>query len=248
MRALYVIGIGAGNPQHLTLEAVEALKNVDVVLAFQKESKEELLALRRQILERYAPLASLVAMPDPPRERRPKEYVGEVKKWLAARAELLEQTIAEHVAEDATAAVLVWGDPSLYDSTLRILDDLQLQTDVHVIPGITAIQALTAAHKIPLNLIGSDITITTARKFAEQPSAENSVVMLDGGAAWMVQKDPHAYIWWGAYLGMGKEVLRSGYISDIGAEIVELKEKLRNQYGWIMDIYLVRSVTNEAAG
>jgi precorrin-6A synthase len=47
--------------------------------------------------------------------------------------------------EDECGAFLVWGDPSLYDSTLRIIDQLiargAVTFEYEVIPGISAIQA-----------------------------------------------------------------------------------------------------------
>lgn len=241
MRTLFVIGIGAGSPQHLTLEAVAALQQVDAVLAFDKgDVKEDLLALRRTILAAHAPDVPLITMADPPRDRRPKEYVGEVKRWLTERSELLEQTIVANIPEEGAAAILVWGDPSLYDSTLRILAAMRTEVRIKVIPGITAIQALTAAHAIPLNRIGSEITITTARQFPDTYNKDNCVVMLDGGAAWLTCTDPNAYIWWGAYLGMPYQEIRAGFIKDIGHELSALKQELRARHGWIMDIYLVR--------
>ena len=133
-------------------------------------------------LAAHAPDVPLITMADPPRDRRPKEYVGEVKRWLTERSELLEQTIVANIPEDGAAAILVWGDPSLYDSTLRILAAMRTEVRIKVIPGITAIQALTAAHAIPLNRIGSEITITTARQFPDTYNKDNCVVMLDGGA------------------------------------------------------------------
>ena len=63
--------------------------------------------------------------------------------------------------------MLVWGDPSLYDSSLRIVDRLRddgLDIRVRVIPGITSLQALTAAHAIPLNRLGAPVLITTGRQ------------------------------------------------------------------------------------
>ncbi|MDO5076291.1 precorrin-6A synthase (deacetylating) [Corynebacterium sp.] len=248
MRTVFVIGIGAGSPQHVTLEAIAALRQTDVVLAFDKgEVKEDLLALRREILAAHAPHVPLVTMVDPPRDRQPKQYVGEVKRWLHARSELLQEALLEHVPESGAAAILVWGDPSLYDSTLRILANMQTQVRVKVIPGITAIQALTAAHAIPLNRIASDITITTGRQFPDTYNKDNCVVMLDGGAAWRTCTDPDAYIWWGAYLGMEYEVTRAGFIREIGEDLERLKQSLRDQHGWIMDIYLVRILTQEEA-
>ena len=49
---------------------------------------------------------------------------------------------------------MVWGDPSLYDSTLRIAERLDPIPSVKVVPGITSIQALAAAHQIPINDLG----------------------------------------------------------------------------------------------
>ncbi|WJZ02043.1 precorrin-6A synthase (deacetylating) [Corynebacterium freiburgense] len=242
MRRLFVIGIGAGSPQHVTLEAVDALRDVGVVLAFDKgESKDALLALRREILANHAPDIPLVLMPDPPRDRNPEQYIGEVRRWLDERAALLEHALIEHTEEGEAAAILVWGDPSLYDSTLRIIGQLGIEVETRVIPGITAIQALTAAHGITLNTIGGEIIITTARRFSIREDQNNCVVMLDGGAGWLASKDPDAELWWGAYLGMEHQVIRHGRIAEIGHELAELKEELRKQYGWIMDIYLVRS-------
>lgn len=109
-------------------------------------------------------------------------------------------------------------------------------------PGITAVQALTAAHRIVLNRIGEEIVITTGRQLMDGARHRNCVVMLDGGAAWLTAYTPYTYMWWGAYLGTDKEVLRSGYAHDIGAEVAALKTRLRKEHGWIMDIYLLREL------
>ena len=52
--------------------------------------------------------------------------------------------IASELGPDDVGAFLAWGDPSLYDSTLRILDRVAQHVDIDydVVPGITAIQAL----------------------------------------------------------------------------------------------------------
>ena len=233
-RRFLVVGIGAGSPDHLTLEAIDALRGADVVLALDKgEVKADLLRARQEIIDRHAPGTPIITVPDPPRLRG--DYVEEVERWHRRRAELIDAA-----APQGTVAMLVWGDPSLYDSTLRILGHMGAE-DVRVIPGITAVQALTAAHGILLNEIGQAIHITTARNLAETPDPENTVVMLDGGTAW--EQVPGDFrIWWGAYLGTPKQVLRSGYLDEIGAELSALKKQLRAEHGWIMDIYLLRRV------
>ena len=73
MRTVYVIGIGSGDPDHLTLQAVAALKRVDVVFVIDKgEVKEDLTALRTEILNRHLEPGSyrVVEAADPERDRK----------------------------------------------------------------------------------------------------------------------------------------------------------------------------------
>src|SRR5262249_4425067 len=140
---------------------------------------------------------------------------------------------------------LIWGDPSLYDSSLRIARRLEPAPRVEVIPGITAIQALCAAHAIPLNEIGAPFIVTTGRQLRENgwPSGVETVaVMLDGGPA-VQSLDPNGlHIWWGAYLGMPHQIVISGPLSDVGARIVETRATARARHGWIMDSYILKRV------
>ncbi len=95
------------------------------------------------------------------------------------------------------------GDPSLYDSTLRILERVaeHVEFDFDVVPpGITAIQALTARHRIALNDIGAPVLITTGRQLRENGLDTDAVVMLDGECSFL-SCPPDTRIWWGAYLG-----------------------------------------------
>ena len=252
MRTILVIGIGAGNPDFLTLQAIEGLSRADVVLALDKgESKSDLLALREKMVLTHAPGTPIVAVADPQRDRNPgdeKAYEAEVKKWHIERARLLAEAVYRHTTEDGAVAFLVWGDPSLYDSTLRIIEHMKkqenLEAKIEVIPGVTALQVLTAAHGILLNRIGESIHVTTGRKLPQTSAADrrNCVVMLDGGSTWLEVATEHTYMWWGAYLGTKDEVLRAGYVHEIGEEVAELKAKLREEHGWIMDTYLLREL------
>ena len=119
-----------------------------------------------------------------------------------------------------------------------------LECDVSVVPGVTAVQVLTAAHGITINRIGEAIHITTGRNLhaTSEKDRRNCVVMLDGGTAWQGAYTEHTYIWWGAYLGTPQQELRHGYVKDVGDEIAELKASLREEHGWIMDTYLLREV------
>ena len=243
-RRIHVIGIGAGDPGYVTAQAVEALNDVDVFFASAKgPAKDDLVALRREICERFIrdPGYRFVELPDPPRSRD-GDYVQAVGDWHGARADLWVRALLAELADGATGAFLAWGDPSLYDSTLRILDAVTQRLDVtyDVIPGITAIQALTARHRIPLNDIGEPVLITTGRRLREDGLRGAAVVMLDGDCAFL--GCPAATrIWWGAFLGTPDEILLEGTVGDVGQRIAAVRAEARERHGWIMDTYLLRA-------
>ena len=245
MRTIHIIGIGAGDPDYVTAQAVRALNDAQVFFVTDKgEAKSDLVTLRREVLRRFItePGYRIVELPDPPRAAD-GDYSSAVADWHAARVRLWAQAIAAELEPGAVGAFLAWGDPSLYDSTLRILDQVSDRIDLRydVIPGITAIQALTARHRIPLNEIGEPVLITTGRRLRADGFSGTAVVMLDGGCAFL-GCPPSTRIWWGAYLGTPEEILVAGTVGEVGARIAELRAAARERHGWIMDTYLLRTV------
>lgn len=248
-RHIHVIGIGVGDPGYLTVQAIEALNDTQVFFAMDKgEEKSDLVALRREICSRFIrePGYRFVELSDPKRAAAAggEDYRDAVAQWHAARARLWANAIRDELGPDGVGAFLAWGDPSLYDSTLRILDAVaaEVDVDVDVIPGITAVQALTARHRIPLNEVGEPVLITTGRQLREHglPGAGTAVVMLDGDCSF--QTCPAATrIWWGAYLGTGDELLVAGTVGDVGERIAAVRAEARERHGWIMDTYLLRT-------
>jgi precorrin-6A synthase len=247
-RRIHVIGIGAGDPDYVTAQAVEALNDTQVFFAMDKgDTKDDLVALRRQICERFIrePGYRFVELPDPERARAAPDspaYRQAVADWHAARARIWAEAIESELAPDGVGAFLAWGDPSLYDSTLRILDIVAARVDIDydVIPGITAIQALTARHRIPLNDVGEPVLITTGRQLRDNGLSGSAVVMLDGDCSFR-NCPPETRIWWGAYLGTPDELLISGTVGEVGSTIVDVRAEARARHGWIMDTYLLRS-------
>jgi precorrin-6A synthase len=227
----------------VTAEAVRALNDTQVFFAMDKgEAKSDLVALRRQICERFIaePGYRFVELADPPRAKD-TEYRQAVSDWHAARAEMWADAIERELTDDGVGAFLAWGDPSLYDSTLRILDAVaqRVEIDYDVIPGITAIQALTARHRIPLNDVGEPVLVTTGRQLRDYGLSGSAVVMLDGDCSFR-NCPPQTRIWWGAYLGTPDELLVSGTVGEVGSRIAELRADARARHGWIMDTYLLR--------
>jgi precorrin-6A synthase len=244
MRTIHVIGIGAGDPGYVTAQAVEALNDTQVFFAMDKgETKSDLVDLRREICETFIrePGYRFVELPDPKRASD-GEYRQVVADWHEARAQLWAEAIETELGTDGVGAFLAWGDPSLYDSTLRILDLVarHVEFDYDVIPGITAIQALTARHRIPLNDIGEPVLVTTGRQLRAEGLTGTAVVMLDADCSFLNCPES-TRIWWGAYLGTPDEILVSGTVGEVGTRIVSLRADARNRHGWIMDTYLLRS-------
>ena len=247
-RRVLIIGIGAGNPEHVTVQAVNALNRVSVFFIPNKGiEKEDLSRLRREICERFIANASyrMVDFDTPTRDASNPSYGEGVKQWHADIETIYERLLIEELGEGECGAFLAWGDPSLYDSTLRILERLRakgsVDLELEIVPGISSVQALAAAHKISLHRIGESIVITTGRKLVEgfPSNADSVVVMLDGQSAFK-SVDQDLEIYWGAYIGTEDEILVSGRLRDVADEIERIREEARERKGWIMDTYLLR--------
>lgn len=238
MRTVRVIGIGAGGVDQLTGEATAALRSCAFVLAVAKKADDPLLEVRRNLCDEYG--VPLVVVPDPERDRDdPADYPGAVRDWHAARVDAFADAIA---LNDGDVGFLVWGDPSLYDSTLRIVDSLRDRFDVavEVVPGIPAPSLLAAAHGIVLHEVGKPVLVTTGRRLLEDARAcDNLVVMLDGGLT-CAGLEGDWEIWWGANLGTSSARIASGELHAILPAIRGLREEARGKAGWVMDTYLVR--------
>jgi len=246
MLTLSLIGIGCGDPSQLTRAAISAINAADVILIPRKGGqKSDLAELRRKICAQVLTNADtrLVEFDLPVREADPEDYRCAVEDWHAAVAAAWAREIARHLGRDGRVAMLIWGDPSLYDSSLPMARRLDPRPSIEVIPGITAIQALCAAHAIPLNEIGQPFLVTTGRRLREggwPAGVETVVVMLDGGTAFQSLDAAGLHIWWGAYLGMPDEITLSGRLAEVGPRIVEIRRQARERHGWIMDSYIIR--------
>lgn len=247
-RNILIIGIGSGNPEHLTLEAIAALNRADVLFIPDKgEEKAALRRLREEICARFIGPRDCrtVAVPIPARAPAGDDYRGVVDGWHARIADSYRALFEAELAPGNTGALLVWGDPALYDSTLRIMERVAasgLGLDWQVFPGISSIQVLAARHRIPFNTIGGPILITTGRRLsAGFPADQDSVIaMLDGEQAFDKIDPDGLEIWWGAYLGTADEILVAGPLAEVAAQIRRVRAEARARHGWIMDSYLLR--------
>lgn len=270
-RRLLAIGIGAGDPEYLTLQAINALNSVDVFFVLDKgPATGELTQARRRICQRYARQTHrIVEVPDAPRTRDDRDYATSVDEWRERRARILETVIAAELPEGSCGGLLVWGDPSLYDGSIAVIHNMlargSLALDFQVIPGISSVQSLAARHRITVTQTGGQVHLAPGRKLAARLAdqgnpielADDIVVMLDTDLSCarvlherlLVDHSPASSgrwtIYWGAYLGTPDECLIAGPLPLVLDHIISTRRSLRTQHGWIMDLYLLRNEGKE---
>lgn len=248
MRTILVIGIGAGNPDYLTIQAINAMNRAEVFFMPDKGAeKSGLNAIRLGMLDRFVTdkRYRLVDFAIPSRRQAETPgYREAVQEWRD-KLEAAYRRMFEELGEDGVGAFLVWGDPTLYDGTLRILKDMQAagwDFAIEVVAGISAPQALAAQHQVTLNRVGEAITITTGRRVGEGEAdgLSSAVVMLDNHQVFRRFAGTEAEIFWGAYLGTADEILVAGPVDEVKDEIDCKRSEAQARHGWIMDTYMIR--------
>ena len=193
-----------------------------------------------------AEIIAFVDAESPEWERCSADYRATIAELNRDKQTLFERLIGDGMEDGECGAFLVWGDPTLYDSTIRIVEAIARSgahvIDYEVIPGISAAQALAAKHKTTLNRIGEAVEITTGRRIAEAfPNNVGSVVvMLDAKNGFKRYADQDIDIFWGAYIGTPDEILIAGKLTEVVDDIERARAEARQANGWIMDTYLMR--------
>lgn len=252
MRTVRVIGVGPGDPDQVTVQAVRAMHEVAFFVVSDKSPPggvpDPLVMARERLLARHLDTPPMVVkVQDPERERRPDrtgtvgDYEVVVASWHDARAAAYEEALLAH---DGDAGFLVWGDPAFYDSTIRVLEKVRargrVDFEVEVVPGISSLQILAARHRTVLHEVGQAVHVTTGRRLREavEHGQDNVVVMLTQTLDLAGLDDWR--IWWGANLGTAHEVLVSGRVADVLGQIETCRDQTKAAAGWMMDIYLLR--------
>lgn len=157
MSTLYVIGIGPGDPELLTLKAVRLIKGVPVIFVPKGKEDGTSLALsiveevveldRKKIIELHFPMVKTVGSH------------GLSDKWDRLADEMV-QTL-----RDYDAAFLTLGDPCFYSTFFYLYDrllKLSPSLRIEIIPGVSSINASAARAGIALGLAGERIAIIPA--------------------------------------------------------------------------------------
>ena len=174
MIELTLIGIGTGNPDHVTMQAVKAMNAAELILIPLKGAdKADLAGLRQEICRSCItnPSTRIASFDLPERDPAIPDYLARVNDWHDEIAALWLASIRANLPwGGGKVAFLVWGDPSLYDSTLRIAERLALQMPLRltVIPGMVAFVAALVVRSYPLDDAAlADMQQTLAQRRAQ---------------------------------------------------------------------------------
>ncbi len=136
---LYLVGVGPGDPELLTLKAARILGAAHVI-AYPSGNGD--LALALEIAGAHLnPAAEVMAVELPMRvEREP----------AAAAYDEAAAMIRARLADGRDVAWLCEGDPLFYGSAMYLLERLGATETVVVVPGVTSLTAAAAAIPRPL--------------------------------------------------------------------------------------------------
>ena len=147
------VGTGPGDPDLLTLKAVKAIQNCDVLAWFAKEGRrgngrgivDGIVRDGTIELPLYYPVTTEI-------HRQKPEYVHQVTSFYEASTE----AIAAHLDAGRNVAVLSEGDPLFYGSYMHLHVRLANRYPAEVIPGVTAMSGCWSQANLPI-VQGDDI-------------------------------------------------------------------------------------------
>lgn len=136
---LYGIGIGPGDPDLLTIKAVNILEIADVICV--PKSKEQ-ASTALSIVGKYLQKSALV-------EAMEFSMSKDVQKRIECRKENAKQ-IEQKLDKGQIVVFLTLGDPMLYSTYSYVLEYLKSDYQVETIPGIYSFSAISSLLSLPL--------------------------------------------------------------------------------------------------
>jgi precorrin-2/cobalt-factor-2 C20-methyltransferase len=160
---LYGVGTGPGDPELLTLKAVRALREADVLAHFAKRGNN---GNARKIIEAHL-RPDIIELPllYPVTTEIGKDH-DDYKSAISDFYEQAADAIEKHLAAGRTVAVLSEGDPLFYGSYMHLHVRLAHRFPTEVIPGVTAMSGCWSATGMPI-VQGDDVLSVLPGTMAE---------------------------------------------------------------------------------
>lgn len=161
MSTLYVIGIGPGDPELLTLKAVRLIRDVPVV--FVPKGREDGRSLALSIVSRIIDLSNKRVV----ELHFPMVKTKDVTDDIRNRWEILSDEVINYLGE-SDAAFLTLGDPCFYSTFFYLSSRIKGSVPglkIKIVPGISSINAGAAEAGVSLGLADEKIAIIPANYF-----------------------------------------------------------------------------------
>ena len=162
--SLTIVGVGPGDPSLLTISAVKAIKQADVIVfPISGVNKKSFSA---EIVRKYIKFKKKISIIFPMAEKESEP----IEVWSNAA-----DTIVKFIKSNKSVVLLCLGDTSLFASSsnvLRIIKKNYPDIITKTIPGITSISAAAALSNFDLVKKGETLIIK------ECPSSESEIISL----------------------------------------------------------------------
>lgn len=180
--SLYVIGVGPGDPELLTIKAMNRLREVPVICVPKGREEGTSLALSiaskiidtagKEILEAHFPMKKTAGRKEEQRAKKAEHrYIEKTGSDVEGEDELRAQwnrTIAmliSRLKNGQDVAFITLGDPTIYSTFYYLYDRLvhdMPELNIQIIPGISSVNAAAAAAQVSLSLADEKIAILPA--------------------------------------------------------------------------------------
>lgn len=139
MKKLFGVGTGPGDKEYLTLKAVKAMENADVIFAPNNNGKNMALDTAKDFIEEKKIVLIDFSM-------------GKVKKKDYKKA---AELIKKEIPDGKSGVFLTIGDPMVYSTFIYLMENIEeLGVEVEIVPGITSFLAGAAKIKTPITVKG----------------------------------------------------------------------------------------------
>ena len=167
-------------------------------------------------------------------------YPASVQWHVRSRDELLA-AVAQRVLADVAPAL---GRRTWQVWITELMRRCRRQVRKHPNAAQLLTTQLVSNASLPFTLVEGVLTTLASAGLRDNRLIEgyNTVIasMLGFVTMEFTALPPDTEIWWGAYVGMQEQIILSGPLADIGAQILQTRAAARAAHGWIMDIYLMR--------
>ncbi len=172
---LYVIGVGPGDPELLTLKAVRILKEVQCICVPKGREEGSSLALSivqkalnldgKEIIEAHFPMRKTRGQKTESRKQTTENQLPHDNCMLDTRWQETIEAVCSRLNKGINTAFITIGDPTIYSTFFYLYDkllELNPELNIEVIPGVSSINAAAARANLSLSLADEKIAILPA--------------------------------------------------------------------------------------